>query len=169
MEPATAFASMIAMGASAWLIAGSVKPVVTRVGMTDARRVSWSWVPVVVLVGVLAVASVVWPVVSDAVTPPPSIRTVTRESPVNVERVVGTAIGSNLGVLRHDSAYTVAPGDSLWKIAKSVLAGFFDPPTGSQITELWKDIYRMNRETIGDDPNLIIPGQVLSIPGGSHG
>ncbi len=169
MEPATAFASMVVMGASAWLITGSVKQVVTRVGMTDTRRASWPWVPVVALAGVLAVAGVVWPVVSHAVTPPPSIRTVTRESPVNVQRAVGTAIGPNLGVLRHDATYTVAPGDSLWKIAKGVLVGFFDPPTGSQITELWKDIYRMNRETIGDDPNLIMPGQVLSIPGGSHG
>lgn len=52
------------------------------------------------------------------------------------------------------TTYTVVPGDSLWKIA-ATLCG--DPLK-------WKDIYAANRAVIGPDPNLIFPGQVLTIP-----
>jgi len=65
--------------------------------------------------------------------------------------------------------YTVVRGDSLWKIARGVLSETFDRPGGEQITRLWKEIYRINRDVIGGDPNLILPGQTLSIPGGSRG
>ena len=46
--------------------------------------------------------------------------------------------------------------DSLWKIAKSLLGD------GSR----WSDIYnyKNNKSIIGSNPNLIRPGQVLSIP-----
>ena len=54
------------------------------------------------------------------------------------------------------STYTVKTGDSLWKIAKSLLGD------GSR----WSDIYnyKNNKSIIGANPNLIRPGQVLSIP-----
>ncbi|KRV48896.1 hypothetical protein AQ490_23420 [Wenjunlia vitaminophila] len=51
--------------------------------------------------------------------------------------------------------YTVAPGDSL-----SAIAADHDSPGG------WRDLYDANRDTIGDDPDLIIPGQRLLLPGG---
>jgi nucleoid-associated protein YgaU len=50
--------------------------------------------------------------------------------------------------------YTVAPGDSLWKIAKRSYGD------GNQ----WKKIYEANRQVIGSNPDLIKPGQVLVIP-----
>ncbi len=50
--------------------------------------------------------------------------------------------------------YTVAGGDSLSAIAKK----FYDD--ASQ----WPAIWKANKETIGDDPNRIRPGQVLTIP-----
>lgn len=52
------------------------------------------------------------------------------------------------------ATYTVAGGDSLWNIAKTLLG------SGSRHTE----IYELNREIIGGNPNLIRPGQVLTIP-----
>src|SRR5262249_18414775 len=54
------------------------------------------------------------------------------------------------------SEYTVVPGDNLSYIAKALLGD----------AGRWPEIYESNRETIGDNPNLIYPGQVLSIPGG---
>ncbi len=51
---------------------------------------------------------------------------------------------------------TVQEGDSLSKIAKRELGD------GSQ----WKAIYDANRETI-KDPDLIHPGQVLTLPSNS--
>lgn len=56
--------------------------------------------------------------------------------------------------------YVVEPGDCLWNIAKSQL------PQGTQdrdIEEAWKQIYLDNQENIGPDPNLIEPGQTLSL------
>lgn len=50
--------------------------------------------------------------------------------------------------------YTVMRGDCLWNIAKK----FYD--SGAKYTV----IYNANKELIGENPNLIYPGQVLTIP-----
>jgi len=50
--------------------------------------------------------------------------------------------------------YVVKPGDSLSKIAKDV----YD--NGG----LYSKIYEANKATIGDNPNMIKPGQKLTIP-----
>lgn len=48
--------------------------------------------------------------------------------------------------------YVVRPGDTLWAIAQrqGVKGG-------------WKSLYKRNRSVIGPDPNLILPGQRLSL------
>jgi len=51
-------------------------------------------------------------------------------------------------------SYTVVKGDSLWNIAKKYYGN------GSKYTV----IYNANRGVIGGNPNLIYPGQVLTIP-----
>ena len=51
--------------------------------------------------------------------------------------------------------YTVKKGDSLWKIAQSCYG------KGSDYTK----IFEANGGVIGSNPNLIYPGQVLTIPG----
>ncbi|MEU5642750.1 transglycosylase family protein [Streptomyces milbemycinicus] len=51
-----------------------------------------------------------------------------------------------------DSAYVVISGDTLTRIAKR-----HDVDGG------WQTIYRANRETVGGDPDLIYPGQKLSL------
>lgn len=50
--------------------------------------------------------------------------------------------------------YTVVKGDCLWNIAKKFYGN------GSKYTE----IYNANKSVIGGSPNLIYPGQVLTIP-----
>lgn len=50
--------------------------------------------------------------------------------------------------------YEVQDGDCLWDISKKFLG------RGSK----WKKIYAYNYDTIGDDPDLIHPGQILIIP-----
>ncbi len=52
--------------------------------------------------------------------------------------------------------HTVAAGDSLSKIA----AQYYGDGSAAK----WKAIYEANKETIGDNPSLIRPGQVLKIP-----
>lgn len=55
-----------------------------------------------------------------------------------------------------NSSYTVKKGDNLTKIAK-------------QFGTTWQKIYELNRAIIGGNPNLIRPGQRLTIPGYSNG
>ena len=50
-------------------------------------------------------------------------------------------------------SYMVVSGDSLWKIAKQLLGN------GNR----WQELYDLNRDKISN-PNLIRPGQVLTIP-----
>lgn len=52
--------------------------------------------------------------------------------------------------------YTVVSGDCLWKIAKQFYGD------GGK----WSIIYNANKSVIGGNPNLIYPGQVLTIPAG---
>ncbi|MET9801486.1 transglycosylase family protein [Streptomyces sp. NPDC006368] len=51
-----------------------------------------------------------------------------------------------------DGAYTVRPGDNL-----SVIADAHELPGG------WTALYDANREAVGDDPDLILPGQRLDL------
>lgn len=78
----------------------------------------------------------------------------------DAERQAGAAIsGSSQGqvpvrpVPPPQKTYVVKPGDTLWAIAKLTLGD------GSR----WREIYEANRDVIGPDPNLIIPGQELRI------
>ncbi len=53
-----------------------------------------------------------------------------------------------------EQTYTVKKGDSLSKIAKQ----YYGDPMKYTV------IYEANKALIGDNPNLIHPGQVLTIP-----
>lgn len=52
------------------------------------------------------------------------------------------------------TTYTVVEGDTLWDIA------------GAQLGDVnrWPEIYALNMDTIGANPDLIFPGQVLTLP-----
>ncbi len=56
----------------------------------------------------------------------------------------------------------VAAGDTLWSIADHSLPA--DAPD-SLVAERWHAIYAANRGRIGPDPDLIIPGLLLHLPG----
>ncbi len=76
------------------------------------------------------------------------------ESPAGVDEVDGDEPGP-----RHET-YRVQPGDSLWAIACRESS----TTTTEEINRRWRQIYEANRDTIGDNPDLIHPGQVLLIP-----
>jgi LysM repeat protein len=52
-------------------------------------------------------------------------------------------------------SHKVETGDYLWKIAKEKLGD----------AKRWPEIYELNKDAIGANPNLIYPGQVLKMPG----
>lgn len=55
---------------------------------------------------------------------------------------------------------TVEPGDSLWTIAQERLAPDASPP---RVAEEVERTYALNRELLGEDPNLILVGQELAL------
>jgi len=59
----------------------------------------------------------------------------------------------------------VRPGDSLWSIARATLR---DGASDIAIAAETARFYAVNRATIGDDPDLIVPGQRLRIPPTTH-
>ncbi|NLJ55303.1 MAG: LysM peptidoglycan-binding domain-containing protein [Intrasporangiaceae bacterium] len=60
------------------------------------------------------------------------------------------------------SPVTVRRGDTLWDLAAAHL-----PPgaTDAEIATEWQRWHAANRAVIGPDPDLILPGQILTIPG----
>ena len=52
-------------------------------------------------------------------------------------------------------------GDSLWSIAARHLG---PGASDSEVADAWPDWYAANREVIGEDPDLLLPGQVLHAP-----
>jgi hypothetical protein len=59
------------------------------------------------------------------------------------------------------ATHTVVPGDCLWSIAAARLGR---APSVLAIDRGWRAIYAANLGVIGDDPNLIHPGTVLTVP-----
>ena len=53
-------------------------------------------------------------------------------------------------------------GDSLWAIAARHLG---PGATDAEVAREWPRWYAANRDTIGADPDLLLPGQVLRVPG----
>lgn len=66
------------------------------------------------------------------------------------------------------SLYVVKPGDTLWGIVEHYIQssdqGYLGP--NPDVQGLVDGVYEANKQEIGDNPNLIRPGQVLFIPGG---
>jgi nucleoid-associated protein YgaU len=60
----------------------------------------------------------------------------------------------------------VREGDSLWALAARELGA---GATSEAIAARWPEWYAANRHVIGDDPDLILPGQVLRVPPASTG
>ncbi len=66
---------------------------------------------------------------------------------------IGAAASAAAAVLT-GKEYVVVSGDSLSKIAKEQLGD----------AKRWPEIYEANKAVIGDNPNLIKPGQKLRLP-----
>jgi hypothetical protein len=73
----------------------------------------------------------------------------------------GVAEAQDAASVKGDSTrIVVSPGDSLWSISSELLG---PNATLAQIDRKVERIYALNRDRIGGDPNLILPGQVLLV------
>jgi nucleoid-associated protein YgaU len=65
-----------------------------------------------------------------------------------------------------DEGVVVRRGDSLWSITGRYLG---PSATADEIAREWPRWHEANRDVIGDDPDLIRPGQVLHPPATTTG
>jgi nucleoid-associated protein YgaU len=183
MEPAMALCSGVAVVTLTLGALGSLPALMRRLA---AARVP---IPVRSLAVLLTVASLTAvltrPRPAAATVPPPIVRlseeaspptgsaetpAVETENPLSTSppgRSAGTSrVGADRAQLSTD-VYVVETGDSLWRIAASVLrSGGDGQPSNAEIARFWPVIHAANRALIGDNPNLIFPGQRLLIPEG---
>ena len=115
------------------------------------------------LAGTAAIASIlmlVRPGPVQATMPPSVLRfdlPAGDEDPIETDRPVD--------LVRPGTPYVVEAGDTLWAIAcRSLGAGGRSAPTSAEVAAYWPRIYQANRDVIGNDPDLLFPGQRLALP-----
>jgi hypothetical protein len=165
MEPASLFLLYVVGILGLGLLAVSVRPaisVVARVGavIPTARPLMAAVISVVLLLGVVRAGTA-----SGSVGPANQ----RMEQMANAD-LVAPSLAPDITTRLHPMASTalshvVVQGESLWRIARTVLSTDGSSPTGSAVSDFWRSIYELNEDLIGDDPNLIHPGQVLELPG----
>ena len=62
------------------------------------------------------------------------------------------------------AAVVVRAGDSLWSVAEAFLHRSGATPTDRQVAQAWPRWWAANREAVGDDPDLLLPGTALRPP-----
>lgn len=155
MDTSTTFALSVTAGLAA-LLAVDLLVAAVRSRHVLARRLD---PPLRVVVGSTLCAAILFGGLrpASAVTPPPSARLVEVAPGIGPSAAPASAmVGS--------SSHTVERGESLWRIARSVLERRGLPATGHDVAAYWPIIYAANRDLVGADPDLIHPGQVLVLP-----
>ena len=103
-----------------------------------------------------AVVSLDWPVVTTGSGTSPSANPDTNPG-TNPETGPATRPGAGAVVVR--------PGDSLWSLAERRLrAKGTTEPSNAQVAAAWPSWWSANREAVGEDPHLLLPGTRLVTP-----
>ena len=169
MSPADAFVWAVVAATAAWLVVSTVVPVTLQGLLALARRVRPLSRPIATVIAAILLVGVVRSSPSAAVVPPPVERIIIDRQPVPTAVTVLSPVSRVATLGSAASAYTVVSGDTLWGIARDILSQTGSHPDGGAVSVAWRTIYESNTDVVGPDPNLILPGQVLTIPGGLHG
>jgi nucleoid-associated protein YgaU len=169
MSPADAFVWAVVAATAAWLVVSTVVPVTLQGLLALARRVRPLSRPIATVVAAILLVGVVRSSPSAAVVPPPVQRIIIDQQPAPTAVTVRSPVSRVATLGSTGSAYMVVSGDTLWGIARDFLSQNGSHPDGGAVSVAWRTIYESNTDVVGADPNLILPGQVLTIPGGLHG
>ena len=169
MSPADSLIWAVVVASAAWLVVSAAIPATWRGLVAVGSIVQPISRPIATLIAAILLVGVVRSSPSAADVPPPTERVIVEGGEVPVAVTIRHPIVPSFSAGRTATIYTVVRGDTLWGIARDILDRSDALPTGTEIATAWKLIYATNTEVVGDDPNLILPGQVLTIPGGIHG
>jgi hypothetical protein len=169
MSPADSFVWAVVAATAAWLVVSTAVPVTLQGLLVLSRRVQPLSRPIATVVAAILLVGVVRSSPSVADVPPPIERVIIERQPAPTAVTVRSPVSRMVALGGAGSAYTVVTGDTLWGIARDILSQSGLHPDGGEVSVAWKAIYQANTEVVGADPNLILPGQVLTIPGGLHG
>ena len=155
-----ALAAWVLFGSAAWAMLIGIAAVVEATSAGRIPATAWVGCPRSVrrlLLTGLGVALVgAGPVQTSA--------TASAEAPLPVPaRPVGTVQADGNADPR--PVLAVRPGDSLWRIAEQRLPS---AASTDQVAALVHRLHHRNRRVIGPDPDLIRPGQRLSVPPGAN-
>lgn len=174
MEPAMAVCAGVAMITLTLGVIGSLPPAVRRLGTVHIPLPAKPIAAILVMTSLLVILARPRPAVGTI--PPPIVRLTdgadvgggAADPPVVSQPVTPAEAVPPISSVQTDSrggTYIVQAGDSLWRIAERTLAARDSGEvTSADIARFWPTVYRANRALIGDDPNLIFPGQPLQIP-----
>ena len=95
--------------------------------------------------------------------PPPSTQPAARPAPAAPPPATTRPSPATAGPL------VVRSGDTLWSLAEASLRSAGTRPTDRQVAQAWPRWWAANREAVGDDPDLLLPGTVLRPPADSPG
>jgi nucleoid-associated protein YgaU len=101
-----------------------------------------------------AVAPSPAPTKAPTVSKPPVVK-----PPVTAPQVGGT-------VAKKAYTFKVARGDTLWGFTKKALAATGRSTSNASVAAYVTKLYENNRGVVGSDPDLILPGQVITWPAG---
>ncbi len=156
MDPATKFAAIVAAAGAAYLVLGAVLDGVRRLAGVRLAGLP-SLRPLLAAMTVVSVLGRVAP--AAAALPPPAYRL----TPGHGSRVAAALVAQPGAAPGPTPAadYEVVAGDTLWDIARRTLGA---GATAADIGTYWRAIYAANAGVVGDDPDLIHPGQTLDLP-----
>ena len=63
------------------------------------------------------------------------------------------------------ATWIVEPGDHLWGIAAATVAERSGSEDHMEVVRYWLKLIEANADTVGDNPDLIYPGQLIRLPG----
>ena len=152
-------AEWLLLGCAAWVTAIGVAALVEAASRGRLPATTWVGCPRAVrrlLLGGLGVAL--------AVSPGPAIATGSSREPAGPPPDLGLPVPAR--TVSPDAPHPthrieVRAGDCLWNLARSRLPAGASP---AQVAALADATYRRNRGVIGDDPDLVRPGQQLVLP-----
>ena len=161
MEPAVVVCTSVAVGGLGWWFIGRAAWLIRSVPDRLARAFDGGGPSRAVATAVVAVVGFLTaPRVQASAEPiPPLVRLADEQS------MEPNGAQAQQPSPTDPTIYEVVRGDSLWSIAAAELRRRTgSDPSSGEIARFWPTIYAANRDVIGDDPNLILPGQHLEIP-----